>query len=57
MHAALVATCRFWHAERPLLRRLFAAADTEPATADTPDATADVLHRLLAPALSGPAGG
>jgi AcrR family transcriptional regulator len=98
LHAALVTTCRFWHAERPLLRRLFAVACTEPAvaallsrregwrrdqlgsllgravpalqedgalldvvvavtsfpaydrlgaTADTPDAAADVLHRLI----------
>lgn len=108
VRAALVTTCRFWHAERPLLRRLFATAYTEPAVADllarregwrreqlgsllgrvdaalreddalldvvlamtsfpaydrlaataaAPDAAADVLHRLLAPALSGPAGG
>lgn len=33
LHAALLTTCRFWHAERPLLRRLFAAAYTEPAVA------------------------
>jgi AcrR family transcriptional regulator len=33
LHAALVTTCRFWHAERPLLRRLFAAAYAEPAVA------------------------
>lgn len=107
LHAALVTTCRFWHAERPLLRRLFATAYTEPAvaellarregwrreqlgsllgrvspalredgalldvvvavtsfpaydrlgpTADAPEAAADVLHRLLGPAVPGPAG-
>jgi AcrR family transcriptional regulator len=33
LRAALVTTCRFWHAERPLLRRLFAVAYTEPAVA------------------------
>jgi AcrR family transcriptional regulator len=33
LRAALLTTCRFWHAERPLLRRLFAAAYTEPAVA------------------------
>ncbi|HEY6747251.1 MAG TPA: TetR/AcrR family transcriptional regulator [Mycobacteriales bacterium] len=32
LHAALVTTCRFWHAERPLLHRLFAIA--EPAVED-----------------------
>ena len=107
LRAALVTTCRFWQAERPLLRRLFAIAYTEPAvaellarregwrrdqlgsllgrvspalpedgalldvvvavtsfpaydrlgaTADAPDVAADVLHRLLGPALPGPAG-
>jgi AcrR family transcriptional regulator len=34
LRAALVTTCRFWHAERPLLRRLFAVAYTEPAVAE-----------------------
>jgi AcrR family transcriptional regulator len=33
LHAALVTTCRFWQAERPLLRRLFDVAHTEPAVA------------------------
>jgi AcrR family transcriptional regulator len=33
LHAALVTTCRFWRAERPLLRRLFAVAYAEPAVA------------------------
>jgi AcrR family transcriptional regulator len=105
LHAALLTTCRFWHAERPLLRRLFAVAYTEPAveallarregwrrdqlgsllgradpalaadgalldvvvavtsfaaydrlaaTADAPDAAADVLHRLLVTAVDRP---
>jgi AcrR family transcriptional regulator len=34
LHAALVTTCRFWQTERPLLRRLFATAHTEPAVAE-----------------------
>jgi AcrR family transcriptional regulator len=33
LRAAVLTTCRFWHAERPLLRRLFAVAYTEPAVA------------------------
>jgi AcrR family transcriptional regulator len=33
LHAALVTTCRFWRAERPLLRRLFAVAYAEPPVA------------------------
>jgi AcrR family transcriptional regulator len=33
LHAALGTTFRFWHAERPLLRRLFAVAYAEPAVA------------------------
>lgn len=33
LHAALVTTFRFWRAERPLLRRLFAVAYAEPAVA------------------------
>jgi AcrR family transcriptional regulator len=33
LRAALVTTCRFWRAERPLLRRLFAVAYAEPAVA------------------------
>jgi len=33
LHAALMTTCRFWRAERLLLRRLFAVASAEPAVA------------------------
>ena len=38
IRTAVHTTCRFWETERPLLRRLFAAAYTEP-TID------DMLHR------------
>ena len=34
LERALLTTCRFWHAERPLLRRLIAAAYVEPALAE-----------------------
>lgn len=33
LDAAIAATCAFWYAERPLLRRLFAAAYEDPAVA------------------------
>jgi AcrR family transcriptional regulator len=37
LERALLTTCRFWRAERPLLRRLFATSYTEPALAELLD--------------------